>query len=62
MNAFNRSEVLLPAHSPKLAYSLGLIDNPLNKSFEEIHAEARVTEQAYRHREDQDFSNAIRRR
>lgn len=56
------SEVLLPAHSPKLAYSLGLIENPQNKSFEEIHAEARVTEQAYRHREDPDFSNAIRRR
>lgn len=56
------SEVLLPAHSPRLAYSLGLIDNPMNKSFEQIHAEARVTEQAYRHREDPDFSNAIRRR
>jgi hypothetical protein len=56
------SEVLLPAHSPKLAYSLGLIENPQNKSFERIHAEARVTEQAYRHREDPDFSNAIRRR
>lgn len=56
------SEVLLPAHSPKLAYSLGLIENPLNKSFEEIRAAARVTEQAYRHRDDPDFSNAIRRR
>jgi hypothetical protein len=56
------SEVLLPGHSPKLAYSLGLIENPLNKSFDEIHAEARVTEQAYRHREDPNFSQAIRRR
>ncbi len=56
------SEVLLPAHSPKLAYSLGLIENPENKTFEEIHAAARVTEQAYRHRDDPDFSNAIRRR
>jgi len=52
------TEVLLPGHSPRLAYDLGLIDK--SKSFEETEAAARINELAYKHRNDPDFSRKIR--
>ncbi|MDX1962874.1 MAG: DUF4105 domain-containing protein [Pirellulales bacterium] len=54
------TETLLPAHSPRLAYDLGLIDN--RRPFAEVQASARINELAYRHRHDEDFSQKIRRR
>jgi hypothetical protein len=53
------SRVLLPGHSDKLAYDLGLIER--HGSFEETKLRARVNYQAYLHRDDPNFSQAIRR-
>jgi len=51
--------VLLPGHSDKLAYELGLLDT--DTSFEETKRRARVNYLAYVHRDDPDFSVKIRR-
>ncbi len=51
--------VLLPGHSDRLAYDLGLIER--HGSFEETRERARVNYQAYLYREDPDFSRKIRR-
>jgi hypothetical protein len=51
--------VLLPGYSDKLAYDLGLIEH--QGSYEETRLRARVNYQAYLHRDDADFSRAIRR-
>jgi hypothetical protein len=50
--------VLLPGHSDKLAFDLGLIER--HGSFEETKLHARVNYQAYLHRDDSDFSRLIR--
>jgi hypothetical protein len=50
--------VLLPGHSDKLGYDLGLIER--HGSFEETRLRARVNYQAYLHRDNPDFSCAIR--
>jgi hypothetical protein len=50
--------VLLPGHSDKLAYDLGLIER--HGSYEETRLRARVNYQAYLHRDDPHFSEAIR--
>jgi len=52
--------VLMPGYSDRLAYDLGLLKTPF--SFEETRRAARVTDVAYEHRDDPDFSQAIRRR
>ena len=52
--------VLMPGYSDRLAYDLGLLATPY--SFEETRRAARVTDLAYEHRNDPDFSQAIRRR
>lgn len=51
--------VLLPGYSDRLAYDLGLIER--HGSFEETRLRARVNYQAYLHRDDPAFSQAIRR-
>jgi hypothetical protein len=51
--------VLLPGYSDRLAYDLGLIEP--HGSFEETRLRARVNYLAYLHRDDPDFSRAIRR-
>jgi hypothetical protein len=51
--------VLLPGSSDKLAYDLGLIEH--HGSYEETRLRARINYQAYLHRDDPDFSRAIRR-
>ncbi len=51
--------VLLPGYSDRLAYDLGLIEP--HGSYEETRLRARVNYQAYRHRDDPMFSQAIRR-
>lgn len=51
--------VLLPGYSDRLAYDLGLIER--HGSFEETRLRARVNYQAYLHRDDPAFSEAIRR-
>ena len=52
--------VLLPGYSDSLAYDLGLIE--CRGSFEETRLRARVNYQAYLHRDDPGFSQAIRRK
>jgi hypothetical protein len=51
--------VLLPGYSDRLAYDLDLIER--HGSFEETRMRARVNYQAYLHRDDPAFSQAIRR-
>jgi hypothetical protein len=51
--------VLLPGYSDRLAFELGLIER--HGSFEETRMRARVNYQAYLHRDDPNFSQAIRR-
>jgi hypothetical protein len=51
--------VLLPGLSDKLAYDLGLIEH--HGTYEETRLHARVNYQAYLHRNDPMFSQAIRR-
>ena len=51
--------VLLPGYSDSLAYDLGLIES--HGSYEETRLRARVNYQAYLHRDDPAFSQAIRR-
>jgi hypothetical protein len=51
--------VLLPGYSDALAYDLGLIER--HGSFEETRLRARVNYEAYLHRDDPNFSEAIRR-
>ncbi|MEN6458073.1 MAG: DUF4105 domain-containing protein [Thermoguttaceae bacterium] len=51
--------VLLPGCSDRLAYDLGLIEQ--HGSYEETRLRARVNYQAYLHRDDPEFSRAIRR-
>jgi hypothetical protein len=51
--------VLLPGYSDRLAYDLGLIER--YGSYEETRLRARVNYQAYLHRDDPAFSQAIRR-
>jgi hypothetical protein len=51
--------VLLPGYSDKLAYDLGLIEH--HGSYEETRLRARANYLAYLHRDDPDFSRAIRR-
>ena len=51
--------VLLPGYSDRLAYDLGLIQR--HGSYEETRLRARVNYQAYLHRDDPAFSQAIRR-
>jgi hypothetical protein len=51
--------VLLPGLSDKLAFDLGLIER--RGSYEETRLQARVNYKAYLHRNDTDFSRAIRR-
>jgi len=51
--------VLLPGHSDRLAYDLGLLDT--HRSFEETRQRAKITEVANAHLEAADFSVLIRR-
>lgn len=51
--------VLLPGHSDRLAYDLGLLDTDL--SFSELRRAARVNDLARRHLDDPSFSSLIRR-
>jgi hypothetical protein len=51
--------VLLPGLSDKLAYDLGLIER--HGSYAETRLRARINYQAYAHRNDPSFSQAIRR-
>ncbi len=51
--------VLLPGYSDELAYDLGLIEH--HGSYTETRLRARVNYQAYLHRNDPLFSEAIRR-
>jgi hypothetical protein len=51
--------VLLPGYSDELAYDLGLIEH--HGSYAETRLHARVNYQAYLHRNDPKFSQAIRR-
>jgi len=51
--------VLLPGYSDELAYDLGLIEH--HGSYSETRLRARVNYQAYLHRDDPMFSEAIRR-
>jgi hypothetical protein len=51
--------VLLPGYSDELAYDLGLIEH--HGSYAETRLRARVNYQAYLHRDDPVFSQAIRR-
>lgn len=52
-------KVLLPAHSDRLAYDLGLLDTDL--PFEAARERFRVNERALRHADSPDFSALIRR-
>ncbi|MCE9605376.1 MAG: DUF4105 domain-containing protein [Planctomycetia bacterium] len=52
--------ILLPGYSDRLAYDLGLLKTEY--SFDETRRAARVTDVAYRHRDDPEFSQAIRKR
>jgi hypothetical protein len=52
------SEVLLPGHSPRLAYDLDLIDK--DKDFETTQEHARANEKIFKYREDPQFSKKIR--
>jgi hypothetical protein len=51
--------VLLPGHSDRLAYDLGLLDGEV--SFAELREAARVNERARRYRDQAAFSTLIRR-
>ncbi len=51
--------VLLPGHSDRLAYDLGLLQTDV--SFEETQQRARINYQAYVHRDSPSFSTLIRR-
>jgi hypothetical protein len=51
-------QVLLPAYSDRLAYSLNLIK--IDQNFERTRQEARINEPAYVFRDDPDFSTKIR--
>lgn len=51
-------DVLLPGHSDRLAYNLGLLDTTL--SFEQTRERARVNYLAYLYRDSSDFSRHIR--
>lgn len=52
--------VLLPAHSDRLAFDLGLLER--RGSFEETRRDAKVNFQAYLHESSPEFSQHIRRR
>jgi len=51
--------LLLPGYSDQLAYDRGLLET--HGSFEETREQARITYQAYLHRDSPDFSTLIRR-
>jgi hypothetical protein len=53
------AKVLLPGHSDRLAYDLGLIES--DTDFERTRLRARINELAYAHRDSPDFSAMIRR-
>jgi len=52
--------VLLPGHSDRLAYDLGLIER--HGSFSETKARAHINEVAQRYHSEDDFSQRIRAR
>jgi hypothetical protein len=52
------SEVLLPGHSPRLAYDLDLINK--DKDFETTQEHARANEKIFKYRNSPDFSSKIR--
>ena len=52
--------VMLPGHSDRLAYDLGLLAT--DESFERTKLLARVNREAYIYRDDPDFSARIRRK
>lgn len=53
------AKVLLPGHSDRLAFDLGLIET--DTDFERTRLRARINELAYAHRDSPDFSSLIRR-
>ena len=53
------AKVLLPGHSDRLAFELGLIET--DTDFERARLRARINELAYAHRDSPDFSALIRR-
>lgn len=51
--------VLLPGYSDEYAYSLGLLDDSV--PFEELRSESKINQLAERYRDDENFSQHIRR-
>lgn len=54
--------ILLPGHSPRAAYRLGLIDDPQDQGYDAVLAAAAITERAQAHGDAPGFSQVVRGR